>query len=180
MNSFKDFLEILRLPPSILSALTLVTGLILLLPEEIVKKLYMYEFRNNYGFVISLVFLISLAMLIVLLIIWCIKQINRRIKDKKLKEKRIQYLQDLDLTKSELIKKFIKAKDHTLNLPTNSGNTIELSSYGLISPAGKTQLVTFGDIFTGDENTIYINYFLQPWVIKMIKEEKNLRDKFGI
>lgn len=61
MNNFKEFLEILKLPPSILSALMIVSGLILILPEDVVKKLYMYEFRNNYGFAISLIFLISLV-----------------------------------------------------------------------------------------------------------------------
>ncbi len=180
MNNFKEFLEILKLPPSILSALSLVAGLILLLPEKIIKKLYMYDFRNNYGFAISLIFLISLSMLIVLFIIWCFKQVNEKIKSKKIKEKRIKYLLELDLTKTELIKQFIKEKDHTLNLPTNSGNIIELSSYGIISTAGNIQAVTFGDIFTGDENTMYINYFLQPWVIKLINEEKDLKDKFNI
>ena len=140
----------------------------------------MYDFRNNYGFAISIVFLISFSMLTVLLIIWSFKQIKEKIINKKIKENRIKYLLELDTAKTGLIKRFIKEKDHTLNLPTNSGNTIELSSYGLISPAGNTQLVTFGDVFNGDANTMYINYFLQPWVIKLIKDEKVLNEKFSV
>ena len=100
-------------------------------------------------------------------------------KYKKLKEKRIKYLQELDSTKTQLINRFIKEKENTLSLATNSGITIELSSYGLISPAGNTQLVTLGDMFTGDENTMYINYFLQPWVIKLIKDDEGLKNKFN-
>ena len=38
MNNFKEFLEILKLPPSILSALMIVSGLILILPEDVIKK----------------------------------------------------------------------------------------------------------------------------------------------
>ena len=179
MNSFKEFLEILKLPPSILSALMIVSGLILILPEDVIKKLYMYDFRNNYGFAISLIFLISFAILVVLIIMWGSKKIIGKIKDKKLKEKRIKYLLELDSTKTSLINQLIKEEDHTLSLATNSGNTIELSSYGVISVAGNTQLVTWGDIFTGDENTMYINYFLQPWVIKLIKEDERLKKKFN-
>lgn len=179
MNSFKEFLEILKLPPSILSALMIVSGLILILPDDVIKKLYMYDFRNNYGFAISLIFLISFAMLIVLIIMWGSKKIIEKMKYKKLKEKRIKYLLELDATKTQLINQFIKEKEHTLSLATNSGITIELSSYGVISPAGNTQLVTFGDIFTGDENTMYINYFLQPWVNKLIKDDEGLKNKFN-
>lgn len=179
MNSFKEFLEILKLPPSILSALMIVSGLILILPEDIIKKLYMYDFRNNYGFAISLIFLISFSILLVLIIMWSSKKVIKKIQYKKLKEKREKYLLELDSTKTNLINKFIREAEHTLSLATNSGNTIELTSYGIISPAGNTQLVSFGDIFTDDENTMYINYFLQPWVIKLIKENEELRKKFN-
>lgn len=84
MNNFKEFLEILKLPPSILSALMIVSGLILILPEDVIKKLYMYDLRNNYGFVISLIFLISFAILVVLIIIWGSKKIIEKTKYKKL------------------------------------------------------------------------------------------------
>lgn len=155
------------------------SGLILILLEDVIKKLYMYDFRNNYGFAISIIFLISFAILIVLIIMWGSKKIIEKMKYKKLKEKRIKYLLELDATKTHLISQFIKEREHTLSLATNSGNTIELSSYGVISPTENTQLVTFRDIFTGDENTMYINYFLQPWVIKLIKDDEKLNNKFN-
>ena len=180
MNNFKEFLEILKLPPSILSALMIVSGLILILPDDVIKKLYMFEFRNNYGFAISIIFLVSLAILVVLIIMWSARKIIEKIKYKKLKEKRTKYLLELDNEKTQLINQFVKEKEHTLSLATNSGITVELSSYGLISPAGSTKLVTFGDIFTGDENTMYINYFLQPWVISLIKENEELKKKFKL
>ena len=87
MNNFKEFLEILKLPPSILSALMIVSGLVLILPEDVIKKLYMFEFRNNYGFAISIIFLVSLAILVVLIITICyLIEITRKItiKDDKL------------------------------------------------------------------------------------------------
>ena len=80
--------------------------------------------------------------------------------------------------KTALIKEFIKQKDHTLNLPTNNGVTVELNSLQVISFAGNMQPVTFGDIFDGDENTMYVNYFLQPWVINLIEKEEVLKEKY--
>lgn len=178
MTSFKEFLDILKLPPSILGALMIVSGSILILPEDIIKRFYMYDFRNNYGFAISIIFLVSFAILIVLGIIWGAKKIIEIVKYRRFKEKGIKYLLELDSAKTELIIEFIKEEEHTLSLATNSGITVELYSYGIICPAGSTQLVKFGDIFTGDENTMYINYFLQPWVIKLIMEEEVLKNKF--
>ena len=90
MNNFKEFLEILKLPPSILSALMIVSGLILILPEDVIKKLYMYEFRNNYGFAISIIFLVSLAILVVLIIMWSARKIIEKIKYKKCLKKKFQ------------------------------------------------------------------------------------------
>ena len=57
---FKDFIEFIKLPPNILTSIALVPGIIILSPDKLIKKLYMINFRNNYGFVISLIFLVKL------------------------------------------------------------------------------------------------------------------------
>ena len=57
---FKDFIEFIKLPPNILTSIALVSGIIILSPDKLIKKLYMINFRNNYGFVISLIFLVKL------------------------------------------------------------------------------------------------------------------------
>ena len=64
----KDFIDFLKLPPNILAALSLVTGIILFVPDKALSKLYMVDFRNNYGFIISIVFLISTAISIVFIV----------------------------------------------------------------------------------------------------------------
>ena len=64
---FKDFIEFIKLPPNILAAISLVSGTILFGNDELIKRLYMTNFRNDYGFVVSTIFLISISILIVLL-----------------------------------------------------------------------------------------------------------------
>lgn len=176
MGSFKEFLEIFKLPPNILAAISIATGLILFLPERIISIIHLTDFKNSFGPYIGVFFIISITMLFVLIFIWLYKKIIEEYRAKKLIKSRIKYLKELDENKTKLIKKFIEKEDHTLNLAFNNGITIELSNYNLISLAGNTQPVTFGyDIF---ENNMCLNYFLQPWVMNLIKKEEILINKF--
>ena len=46
----KDVVDFLKLPPRILAALSVASGLLLFLPDAIIEKLYMTSFRSKYGF----------------------------------------------------------------------------------------------------------------------------------
>lgn len=173
MNSFKDFIEFLKLPPNILAAISIVTGLLLFLPDNYIEKLYMDNFRNNYGFIISILFLISSTILIVLLFTYTIKYISNKISNRKIKKGKIKYLMNADKNKTNLIKEFINDSTHTLTLPMNDGLVIELSHFGIITMAGGTQLVDMGF-----DNSVNLKYFLQPWVINLIKNNDELKEKY--
>lgn len=133
----------------------------------------MYEFRNNYGFIVSLVFLVSFSILIILLVTTINKYVLKKYKNRKLMNKRKKYLLEVDKTKLKIIKNFIKNDTHTLKLNQNDGLTQEFLFYGMISMAGSTQAVDFGY-----DNEIYLYYFLQPWVIKLINENEELKKKY--
>ena len=62
----KDFIDFLKLPPNILGALSIASGALLLLPDQLAK--YMTEFRDKYGFTIGIIFVVSTAILIVLIV----------------------------------------------------------------------------------------------------------------
>ena len=59
----KDFIDFLKLPPNILGALSIASGALLLLPDQLAKRLYMTEFRDKYGFTIGIIFVVSTAIL---------------------------------------------------------------------------------------------------------------------
>ncbi len=173
--NIKDFIDFLKLPPNILAAISLVTGCILFVPDSVLNKLYMVNFRSNYGFAISIIFLISTAILIIFLITFIADKVIKRVKNKKLKEAQIKYLKDAEKAKVELIREFIKEETHTLSLVVNNGLTTELTHFGIISLAGNTQPVDFGY-----NSEMYLKYFLQPWVITLINESDELRKKYKI
>lgn len=169
----KDFLEFLKLPPNILAAISLVSGTILFANDTLLSRLYMINFRNDYGFVVSIVFLISASLLVVLMITTVIKKIKSKFENIKLKKSQINYLLNLDKTKVKIIKSFIKESNHTLKMNQNDGLTQELSYFGIISLAGSTQAVDFGY-----DNEMYLYYFLQPWVINLINSNDELIKKY--
>ena len=89
---------------------------------------------------------------------------------KKLKEAQTKFLMKADDEKVDLINALIHQPTHTMMLPVNDGLVIELQHYNVISPAGKTHMVTMPNP--------QINFFLQPWVLERIKENKELQTKF--
>lgn len=167
--SFKDFLEIFKLPPSIASYFVIASGTILFSPDSFIKKLYLYDFKIKYGFWIGLIFVISSVILIVLIVGYLIEKITSPIKNKKLKEARTKLLLEFDHDKVSKIRWAIRAKDNTICLPINNGTTQILQHYSILTPASGTNIV--------DEN-LEINYFLQPWVIDLIKNNKDLSNMY--
>lgn len=137
-NAIKELFKIIK-APYILVALSLCSGLILFLPDNIIKKMYMYNFRDNFGGFIGAIFIISLCLLLTLLISKVYKILKNKYTIEKLKKSRIKYLLELDNEKIKIIKKFINTPDHTLAMNYNSGITLELSANGIITQAGATQ-----------------------------------------
>lgn len=60
----KNIVDFLKLPPRILGALSVASGLLLFLPNAIIEKLYMTSFRDKYGFAIGIVFVVSTSILV--------------------------------------------------------------------------------------------------------------------
>ena len=146
----KNIVDFLKLPPRILGALSVASGLLLFLPNVIIEKLYMTSFRDKYGFAIGIVFVVSTSILVVFLVVI----IAKKIKDKV-----------------ELIRYLLNEPTHTAMLPMHDGVVLELQHFYVIFPAGSTHVVNMADP--------QINYFLQPWVIEEIDGDPELKAKFG-
>lgn len=166
----KDFVEFLKLPPNILSALSVASGAMLLLPDEIITKLYMMNFRDKYGFLLGIIFMVSTSILIILLITKIYNYFHNKKTSKELVKSQTKYLKNITQEKVEIIRAFINNPTHTLILPLNDGLVIELQHLQIITPAGQNHLV---DMLNPE-----IKFFLQPWVIGRISNDEELREKF--
>ena len=100
----RNIVDFLKLPPRILGALSVASGLLLFLPNAIIEKLYMTSFRDKYGFAIGIVFVVSTSILVVFLVVIIAKKIKDKYYNKRLKKARIAYLKRIDGNKVELIR----------------------------------------------------------------------------
>lgn len=166
----KEFLDFLKLPPYILGALVIASGILLFAPESIIQILYMAEFKVQFGFTLGIVFITSLSLLAVLVVRLIFSDISERYNTKRLKEAQTNFLMNVDGEKADLIYAFIQQPTHTMMLPVHNGLIIELQYYNVILPAGQTQMVYMPDP--------EIRFFLQPWVLERIKENKKLQKRF--
>lgn len=168
----KDFVDFLKLPPYILGALAVASGILLFLPDKVIKKLYMIEFRDKYGFTIGIIFIVSLSILTILLVLKIYHFFYDKRLDKKVAEGQLKYLKNMSRDKVMIVNAFLQERTHTLELPVNDGLVIELQHFGIITPAGQTHLVSMPDP--------RIKFFLQPWVENKIRSNDELMRKFGV
>ena len=88
MNLDFNLADFFKLPTKIMFAIAIASGLILFLPDSIVTKMYMVDFRNKYGFAIGLVFLISFSILIVTVLVSVYKYFSHLYFMKKFRDRK--------------------------------------------------------------------------------------------
>lgn len=165
-GNMKDFISFLKLPPSILSALVLASGFIIFAPSKLLERMYFVDFKETYGFYIGLVFIVSISILFVYLIIKPIKYFLDKRSDKRVREGQLKFLRELSFDEKQLLREMIALPDYTMVLPVNNGVTVKLENFYVLTPAGANHLV--------DAYDMRVPYFVQPWVIKMARENPDI------
>ncbi len=166
----KEISKILK-TPYILITLALASGLILFLPNSIISRMYMIDFRDKFGFVLGLLFWFSITLLMVMIGANIYKKYENKRINKKVQESITKFLKNIrNKAEIEVITELLKEDDYTLELPINSGIIIKLQHYCIIAPAGNNHFV--------EMNNPCIPYFVQPGVFKAIESDEELQRKF--
>lgn len=169
-TAIKEISKLLK-TPYILITFALASGLILFLPDDIINKMYMLDFRNKFGFVLGLIFWFSITLLIVMLGVKVYKRYENKRLNKKVQEGMKKFLLNMkNKAEIEVITQMLKEDDYTLELSIYSGVVIKLQHYCIITPAGNSHYV--------EMDNPCIPYFLQPGVFKAIEENEELQKKF--
>lgn len=159
--------DILNLPVKIMSALSLASILMLVLPTEFLEILHLTSFINKYGFIIGLVFIVSLSILIVTLVIQIFNFISEKRKLKlfyKNAEARLRKLTPYEVC---IVLSLFEKENYTNLLPINDGAVRKIESEMIIGKATNQYLIS-------NLNTAKFPYLLQPWVVNELKEKPEL------
>lgn len=135
MFNFKEFsiIEGLKLPVKNLIPIASVTGTILFLPTEILNKLYLTNFKEQWGFIIGIIFLISTAISIQELIIKGYKKCENSYYKKKFKEIQPKILKELSLKEIIVVSLLNESPNGTVFFPITNGIIVKLENKKVIS-----------------------------------------------
>lgn len=166
-----NIMDFLKLPTKIMVAIALATGMILFLPDSLISKMYMDEFRNEYGFIIGAVFVVSISILTIGVIISIYNYFYERHKQKRIKENSGKLLASLDDYKKTIVYLLYNEDNHTHELPLNDGAVVFLENMMVIGKATN-------QYFVDDIINPMFPYLLQPWVIEKLQNDEELLSSF--
>src|SRR5699024_4889987 len=141
--------EILTLPTYIMLGISLASGIILFFPEIIIRKMYMFDYRESHGFIIGSIFILFTAILFINLLFIIGKSFSY--------EKAEERLNALTDYQKSIVYSLYRKDNRTMFLPLNDGAVSELNYKGVIG------LVRGGDHII-DVRGPAVPYLLQPWV----------------
>lgn len=139
----KDFVELLKLPPSILAALTMSTGFILFLPITLLRKLGLDQLPEYWRMILGLLFIMSLSLLGIYIILKLGKWLVLRYYKIRFKLRFPKMMKSLRHEELIVVALLYQSPNYTSRLPNNDGVTIRLKSKYVIQLTSSTN-VTFG------------------------------------
>lgn len=168
--NFKGITDLLNMPLKIIGAVMITTGLVLFIPDNFARVIFLLDIREEYGPFIGIVFLTTTSILVLTLIIFIWKIIATRIKNKLLKRKLGENLRNLDAFQQAIVYQLYITTNNVIHLPIMDGTVKELENKLIINKSTNTYNVDLIDpVFP---------YFLQMWVSEELNKDSGLRKQF--
>ena len=165
--------DILTLPINIMIAVFIAAGLVLFLPESIVEKLYIAEFKNKYGFILGSIFILFGTILVITFITITVRKMRQWHFDKYGYNKFIKNGEKALLKFNEFERMIILGiyitEDNVQSYKINNGAIKKLMHLKIIS------LISSNNIVYGDNEDWEVAFHLQPWVFEVLE---NIPDYF--
>ena len=162
----KTFDNFKKITPALL-AIALLTGMLLFLPDSILRKMYLDNLPVLWGRIIGIVFLLSVALIGTIGISSAISHITTKIHNKRIRENLKKKLKILSPQQRSIILKALRSKEKAISLDKNSGDTVYLvNNMFLYMPQ---------QVFTlGWDNEMILTYVPHPWLLDLYNEEPEL------
>lgn len=164
--SEKTFDNFKKVTPA-LTAIALLTGMILFLPDSILLAMNLDEMPALWNQIVGIFFLLSIALMVTIIVFSVIKYVSKKRKNKRIREDLKKKLPTLSPRQKAIIVELLRSEDKTISLDKNSGDTIYLvNSFFLLLPEQVFSL--------GWDNKMMLNYVPQPWLMDLFNEEPDL------
>ena len=162
----KTFDNFKKITPALL-AIALLTGMLLFLPDSILRKMYLDNLPVLWSRIIGIAFLLSVALIGTIGISSAISHITTKIHNKRIRENLKKKLKILSPQQRSIILKVLKSKDKAISLDSNSGDTVHLVNNMFLHMPQQVFSV-------GWDNEMILTYVPHPWLLDLYNEEPEL------
>lgn len=166
----KDFAQLLKLPPSILSSIALATGLVLFLPQNILVKLGLNSIPPLWRTISGIAFIISASIVVIFILIKIATSIKYRINMLRFKWSFPQKMVKLRYEERIIVVLLYLSPNYTSRLPLTDGVTLRLQSKGMI------QMTASSNITHG--NNMSIPFTITPIAQKFLDNHPGFLKEF--
>lgn len=167
----KDFIQLLKLPPTILAAVAMGTGLILFLPLNILKRLGLDNIPDLWRTIFGLSFIISSSLLVIYLLVKVIKFLVSKYYWLRFKRKFPKVMNNLRAEELSVVALLYRSPNYTSRLPYTDGVTIRLISKRVI------QLTSSNNLAYGDN--LFIPFTITPIAQEYIDRHPELIENYS-
>ena len=149
---------------SVLIISTVITGLLIFLPDEVLKNLFLLDIRNKIGTLIGMIFIVSICSIVYIFVKMCLKKYfyKKAFTGKKAVEK----ISILSKDAKQIILYMYHNQSESILLPAVNTTVIYLEEIVVISKASNVAS-QLGSI-------TMMSFYLQPWVISLIDENPSV------
>lgn len=162
----KTFDNFKKITPALV-AVAILSGLLLFLPESILKRMSLNELLILWNRIIGIVFLLSVALISTMIVFSVISHITEIRRNKRIRVNLKKKLQTLSPRQKAIILRLLRSEDKTISLDKNSGDTFYLVNNLFLHML--EQAVTLGR-----NNEMILTYVPQPWLLDLYNEEPEL------
>ena len=151
----KAIFDLTKLPTKFFFLLSAVSGFMLFVDQKFLnEKLFLDNLKENYGWILGIVFVLSTGLVIVNFVIWIFKSIQRKILIKKWKKKFTERVKTLDRFEKSILREFILNGQKSVEMPIDNP-----SVSGLLDKNILVMNRQFGNssIMTGMKTSLSIN-----------------------
>lgn len=158
-----DLIEFLKLAPKYFLPILLFSGIVIFIPSSWLMYLSLDGIISRYKWIFSLVFLLSLSLILSGVMVGIYERIKKIKKSRELKKTVNEKLLDLSDYQKSILRELTSGESKTISLPYNNGEVRELEIYHIIYRSSMLS-----------KRHVYFDYNLQPIADDIIKKDTTI------
>jgi len=162
----KTFDNFKKITPA-LTAVSILSGLILFLPDNILEKMSLNELPVIWRRIVGIAFLLSIALIVTIVCFSVRSRIMETVQKHTIQKKLRRKIDLLSPQQREIIISLLKSSDKTISLDKNAGDTVYLEANGFLHMPQQV-------ISLGFDNGMIVTYVPQPWLMELYNDDPEL------